>query len=287
MNRFSKIMFFFVVLSLMLSCAHSKNSGPDPVLLDASVPFASKFIRVAGGAFMMGSPESEAGRSSNEGPQHRVTLKAFFISQCEVTQQEYQELMGINPSNNKGSHLPVEQVTWYDAIEYCNIRSVSEGYTPAYTRAGNTVTWNRNANGYRLPTEAEWEFACRAGTTAPFFSRNSISTDQANYNGNFPYDDDTKGSYLGKTWSVTMGEPNLLGLYNMSGNVAEWCWDRSGSYSGWAETDPPGSTTGVNRVARGGSWVDRAQDLRSAARRDYSPMTRNADLGFRVVRPAS
>ncbi|GBU28681.1 hypothetical protein R84B8_02241 [Treponema sp. R8-4-B8] len=149
----------------------------------ASIPAGMVFIQ--GGTFTMGSPTNEPGRSSYE-VQHQVTVSSFYMGKYEVTQKEYKEIMGTNPSNFKGDNLPVEQVSWYDAIEYCNKRSQKEGLTPAYTRNGYNVTWNKNANGYRLPTEAEWEYACRAGTTTPFSTGNNVTTSQANYDGNYP-----------------------------------------------------------------------------------------------------
>jgi formylglycine-generating enzyme required for sulfatase activity len=124
-------------------------------------------VRVEGGTFIMGSPASEAGRNSNETP-HQVRVGSFYMGRTEVTQQEWAEVMGSNPSNFKGDRLPVENISWYDVIEYCNRRSLREGLTPAYTQNGDQVIWDRDANGYRLPTEAEWEYACRAGTMTPY-----------------------------------------------------------------------------------------------------------------------
>jgi formylglycine-generating enzyme required for sulfatase activity len=261
----------------------------------------ANFVRIAGGTFTMGSPASEASRGSNE-TQHSVTIsKPFYISKYEVTQKEWVALMGSNPSYFKGDNLPVEQVSWYDVIEYCNKLSVKEGLTPAYTidktrsdgnnRNGNdnvkwVVTWNRNANGYRLPTEAEWELACRAGTTTPFYTGNNITTNHANYNGNNPYNGNAKGVYRVKTWAVGSGTPNPWGLYDMSGNVYEWCWDWYGEYSSGTQTDPLGVSSGSYRVSRGVSWGDDGQYLRSAYRNGYTPSARSNDLGFRLLRPS-
>ncbi|MDR2096366.1 MAG: SUMF1/EgtB/PvdO family nonheme iron enzyme [Treponema sp.] len=244
------------------------------------------FVRIAGGTFMMGSPASEAERlHDREGPQHSVTVSGFYISKYEVTQKEWTEVMGSNPSNFKGDNLPVENVSWYDAIEYCNRRSVKEGFTPAYTRSGDNVTWNRGANGYRLPTEAEWEYACRAGTTGPFSTGSNITTSQANYDGRYPYNGNAKGIYRGKTWNVGSGSANAWGLYDMHGNVWEWCWDWYGSYSGYAQTDPVGASSGSNRLNRGGSWINTARNARSAYRSNNTPSSRSLNLGFRLVRP--
>jgi len=201
-----------------------------------------------------------------------------------VTQKEYQEVMGTNPSNFKGDNLPVEQVSWYDAVNYCNRLSQKEGLTPAYTINGENVTWNYNASGYRLPTEAEWEYACRAGTTTPFSTGNNITTSQANYDGNYPYNNNAKGTYREKTTAVGSFSPNPWGLYDMHGNVWEWCWDWYGDYPNNAQPDYRGASSGSYRVIRGGGWDSDAQLLRSASRSYGTPSSRDGDVGFRLVR---
>jgi formylglycine-generating enzyme required for sulfatase activity len=256
-------------------------------------------VKIPGGTFTMGSPASEADREDDE-VQHTVRVAGFFLGKYEVTQKEYRALMGTNPSVFKGDNLPVENVSWYDAIEYCNARSRKEGLTPAYTIDKTQadpnnqndydelkwrVTWNRQANGYRLPTEAEWEYACRAGTTTPFSTGNNITTDQANYEGNYPYNGNAKGVYREKTTAVGSFAANAWGLYDMHGNVYEWCWDWYGDYSAGAQTDPTGAASGPDRVKHGGSWSDGAQYLRSADRHSGAPSYRSDYLGFRLVCP--
>ena len=144
------------------------------------------FLLITGGTFDMGSPDSEAWRSADE-TQHSVTVSDFYMSAYEVTQQEYEAVMGENPSNFSGENLPVESISWLDAVAYCNTHSEQEGLTPAYTIDGTSVSWDRSANGYRLPTEAEWEYACRAGTATPFNTEASISAEESNYWGDYPY----------------------------------------------------------------------------------------------------
>ncbi|MDR3343665.1 MAG: SUMF1/EgtB/PvdO family nonheme iron enzyme [Treponema sp.] len=254
-------------------------------------PIPEGFVRIQGGTFMMGSAASEAGRNDDdEGPQHRVTVGSFYMGKHEVTQREYAALMGTNPSRFKGDNLPVERVSWYDAVEYCNARSRTEGLTLGYTISGSgnnrMVTWNRNANGYRLPTEAEWEYACRAGTTTPFSTGSTITTNQANYNGNYPYNGNVKGTYREKMTAVDSFAANAWGLYDMHGNVWEWCWDWYGNYGGGAQTDPMGASSGSYRVVRGGSWNANGRYLRSAYRNYHTPSNRSHTLGFRLLCPS-
>jgi formylglycine-generating enzyme required for sulfatase activity len=232
----------------------------------------SVMVLINGGTFTMGSPANEPERESNE-IQHQVTVSSFYMGKYEVTQAEYRAVMGTNPSEFKGDNLPVENVTWYEAVEYCNRLSRQEGRTPAYTINGENVTWNFNANGYRLPTEAEWEYACRAGTTTPFNTGNNITTSQANYD----------GTYSGKT-AVGSFAPNPWGLYDMHGNVWEWCWDYWYDYSSVAQTNPRGASSGTGGVLRGGSWYNSAQLVRSAFRNYSDPAYRNFGIGFRLAR---
>jgi formylglycine-generating enzyme required for sulfatase activity len=260
-----------------------QESGKSPVvtvLTAAAVPVnptpnvPSDMVRINGGSFMMGSPASEAGRQSNE-VQHQVTVSGFYLGKYEVTQKEYQAVMGTNPSNRKGDNLPVERVTWYDAVNYCNARSRNEGLTPAYTVSGENVTWDRSTNGYRLPTEAEWEYACRAGTTTPYSSGSSVDG-AAWYRSN-------SGS---ATHPVGTKQANAWGIYDMHGNVYEWCWDWYGDYSSGAQTDPMGASSGTTRVIRSMSWNDPGQYLRSAYRDYFSPSASYYTLGFRLLRPS-
>jgi formylglycine-generating enzyme required for sulfatase activity len=244
------------------------------------------FVRIEAGSFMMGSPETEAERNDDEF-QRYVTIDApFYLSQYEVTQREWLEVMGNNPSLFKGDTLPVENVSWYDAIDYCNKRSEREGLTAAYTIAqrsdGNgtdgrgEVTWNQSADGYRLPTEAEWEYACRAGTVTPYHTGDTITPSHANYT------DSALEAFPDRTWPVGSAAPNLWGLYDMSGNVSEWCWD---SYAASLPDDVPIAASVTDRVHRGGSWFAYSPRLRAASRGHTAPYRRATDTGFRVILP--
>jgi len=248
----------------------------------------ANMVLIKGGTFTMGSPANEPGHDNWEGPQRQVTVNSFYMGKYEVTQKEYLEIMGRNFSDVKGDNLPVDS-DWYNAVEYCNKRSQKEGLTPAYTINKTqedpnnkcevdgdkwTVTWNRNANGYRLPTEAEWEYACRAGTTTAFNTGANISDNTGWYDKN-----SNKGRY-----PVGQKPANAWGLYDMHGNADEYCWDWDGRYPDGAQTNPSGPSSGEWRVVRGGSWYGGAS--RSAARASEMQSTGHIDIGFRVVRNA-
>jgi len=276
----------------------SRNTGTNPANSEnASIEVPENFVRIKGGTFEMGSPDTEAWRSDDE-TQHTVTVGDFYMSIYELTQAEYREITGENPSNFSGDELPVENISWLDAVRYCNARSKKENLTPAYTIDGQSVIWDRSANGYRMPTEAEWEYACRAGTTTPFNTENSISAEEANYYGHYPYEIEdnyfsqgnltTKpGKYRQATVAVNSFSPNKWGLYNMHGNVGEWVWDYYGAYSAKSQTDPSGAESGTLRVYRGGGWNDFAKNIRSAYRATLEQSKSSFNIGIRLVRNAS
>lgn len=274
--------------------ASSQSADGSETVADQDVP--EGFVLIEGGSFQMGSPDSEPWRSEDE-TQHSVTVSDFYISPYELTQADFQMVTDGNPSSFSGENLPVENISWLDAIFYCNARSELEGLTPAYTVDGQNVTWNREANGYRLPTEAEWEYACRAGTTTPFNTENSPSADEVNYYGHYPYEiegnyfsqgdlDTQPGQYRETTVEVGSFAPNAYGLYDMHGNVSEWVWDYYGSYSTEEQTDPTGPETGSLRVYRGGGWNDFAKNMRSAYRATLEQDHGSFNIGIRLVRNA-
>ncbi|GIF65922.1 hypothetical protein Ais01nite_39570 [Asanoa ishikariensis] len=189
-----------------------------------------------------------------------VAVEAFHLGAFPVTQAEYAAVTGDRPSAATGDRLPVETVSWLDAVRYCNLRSVAEDLTPAYAIAGEDVDWDRSADGYRLPTEAEWEHACRAGTTGP---RYGPLDEIAWYRGN-------SGERIHEVGSR---EPNAWGLHDMLGNVWDWCWDIYDA-----------EVYGTYRVLRGGGWCDEHWSCRASVRRRSHPTFRVEDLGFRVAR---
>ena len=214
---------------------------------------------------MMGSPKEEKLRNDNE-IQHKVTLtKGFYIDVYTVTQEQWKEVMGNNPSFFKGEkNLPVEMVSWDDCQAF--IKKLRE----------------KDKKVYRLPSEAEWEFACRAGTKTPFHFGETISTDQANYNGNFTYGDGKKGVDRKKTTLVGSFPANAWGLHDMHGNLWQWCQDWYGEYPQKDVVDPQGPEKGEGRVLRGGSWGDHPEHCRSAFRGGNGPGNRFGDFGFRL-----
>lgn len=241
---------------------------------------ASDFVRVEGGTFMMGTPGG--GPSGVEAPVRSVTVSSFYMSRLLVTQREWREVMGTNPSHFAGDNRPVESVSWFDAVEFANARSLLAGLTPAYTINGTgtnrTVTWNREANGYRLPTEAEWEFAARGGRD--FFLWDLVFSG-SNTAGYVAWYD--RNSWRG-TREVGTRSSNDLWIYDMSGNVGEWVWDWKGLYPSAAQTNPTGAPSGAFRVIRGGGWGDTPESIRPTARNGGNPSNWSNAIGFRLVR---
>jgi len=249
------------------------------------------FMYIPPGTFMMGSPEDEPGRESREGPQHQVTLtQGFYMSRYEVTEQWWHLVMGGTPGNYQ---LPEYPVSWDMAVQFCNELSLQEGLTPAYTIHGpaGDVTWHKDADGFRLPTEAEWEYACRAGSTTAF--ANGPLTGSVHCS---PVCDnlDAMGWYCGnRTYvegpaMVGQKQANEWGLYDMHGNVWEWVWCGLRDYTEGAVVDPVYDVEpGAYRVFRGGLWCYYAEYCRSAKRSSsYPGSTYITGLGFRPVRSA-
>ncbi len=231
-------------------------------------------VYVEGGTFQMGSKDGY----NDEKPVHGVTVSSFYIGKYEVTQKQWMDVMGSNPSYFKGDNLPVEQVSWYDVIEFCTKLSEKEGLTPCYTGSGDNVTMNIHANGYRLPTEAEWEFAARGGKKSQAYKYSGSNT-----LGDVGWYNDNSGM---KTHDVGSKRANELGIRDMSGNVWEWCWDWFGNYSSDVQTNPTGPGSGSYRVRRGGSWSYIADYCEVAYRSHYAPSDSSGGIGFRVYRTA-
>jgi formylglycine-generating enzyme required for sulfatase activity/tRNA A-37 threonylcarbamoyl transferase component Bud32 len=245
----------------------AQPKGPRPgevttFALGSGVPV--KFTWCPAGTFLMGSPSTEEGRCDNE-TQHRVTLtRGYWLGIYQVTQAQWQAVMGSNPSRFKGKTLPVQGVSWNDCQEF--VKKLGE----------------KTGKRFRLPTEAEWEHACRAGTTTPFHFGETISTDQVNYDGG-DTSGGSEGVSRGKTTPVGSFPANAWGLYDMHGNVWDWCHDWYGAYLSEDINDPKSTDNGVARVLRGGSWYDSPRLCRSAYRGWHVPDRRYDNLGCRVV----
>jgi formylglycine-generating enzyme required for sulfatase activity len=228
------------------------------------------------GSFTMGSPHEEEDRGDDEIP-HEITLtRGFWLADTACTQIVWKAVTGENPSNFKNDEdsiqeLPVETVSFDDVQAFL---------TQLNERIGKEATFS-------LPTEAQWEYACRAGTNTPFSFGKSISTDQANFNGDYPYADSAKGEHRQRTVAVKSLPCNSWGLYQMHGNVWEWCSDWYAEYSQDRFADPQGPDSGSSRVIRGGSWIRHASHVRSACRRRRDPGNRSSNLGFRLLSSAS
>ena len=303
MKKFLSLLLALLFVCSLVACSQNENKddltipNEDNALEVTNMKIPENFVLIKGGTFQMGSPESETWRSADE-TQHSVTLSDFYMSKYELTQKEYEEITGNNPSNFSGEDLPVENISWLDAVAFCNARSEKEELTPAYTIDDQIVSWDRSANGYRLPTEAEWEYACRAGTTTPFYMENSPSAEEANYYGHYPYEIEDNyfsqgnlqvqpGEYRQTTVAVGSFSESPYGLYDMHGNVSEWVWDYYGEYPTDGQTDPAGPTTGTLRVYRGGGWNDFAKNMRSAYRATLEQNKGSFNIGIRLVRNAT
>ncbi|MBD2080621.1 SUMF1/EgtB/PvdO family nonheme iron enzyme [Leptolyngbya sp. FACHB-17] len=246
-----------------------------------------EMVAIPGGTFMMGSPASELERSNEEGPQHTVTIQPFYMGKFAVTQAQWSAIAALpkvdrdlsaDPSSfkGKGNNRPVERISWFEAVEFCErLNRFVEGRNS-----------HKTGTSYRLPSEAQWEYACRAGTTTPFHVGKTITTDLANYDGNYTYGSGKEGEYRRETTDVGSFPPNAFGLYDMHGNVREWCADYGHNSYDRAPVDGTVWSEGgaeESRLLRGGSWSSNPRICRSAARFFIDPATRYFNFGFRVV----
>jgi uncharacterized protein (TIGR02996 family) len=264
------------------------TQGVRPVVAEVVNSIGMRLALLPPGRFRMGSPSSEKGHLSNEGPSHEVEItRAFYLGVFPVTQRQYKKVMGSNPSHFSAtgpgrdsvvgqdtSAFPVERVSWDDAIAFVERLSA----LPAEKKSGRK---------YSLPTEAEWEYACRGGSasSSAFAFGNQLSSREANFNGYYPYGDAEKGPLLGHSCQGGRYPPNAFGLYDMHGNVWEWChdWFAQDYYANSPREDPPGPSEGADRIFRGGGWNFHGQDCRSAHRYRHTPAIQNYSLGFRVA----
>jgi formylglycine-generating enzyme len=259
--------------------SNSAALGPRFYRVLISVPTNMMWVRA--GTYVMGSPTNEPDRDTDE-TQHTVTLtNGFYVSRYLVTQGAYLAIMNTNPSYFASNQLawPVETVSWFDASNYC------AQLTQQAQSAGQIFSnWS-----YRLPTEAEWEYACRAGTITPFYYGTNLLSGMANFDGEYPYmggvgtTNNPNGIFLNQTTTVGSYQPNSLGLYDMAGNLREWCLDWYGAYPTNSVSNPQGTNNGTERVFRGGAFNSQGDECRSARRDSYYPTSRFNTIGFRVV----
>jgi formylglycine-generating enzyme required for sulfatase activity len=240
--------------------AAAPQTSKEPAAGNAAPDYRETVAWIKGGKFAMGSKATEG--EIDESPPHNLTIHSFYLDKFEVTKQDYERVMGANPSTVKGcDHCPVDNVSWLDADQYCS------------------------KVGKRLPTEAEWEYACRAGTTTQFSYGNTLSSEQANFNGRFPFGGVPEGPSHDRAVPVGTYHSNTWGLYDMHGNVAEWCYDwyDQAYYGNSADVDPLGPKDGKLKVVRGGAFNQKAASLRSARRAGYNPSMRLSNIGFRCA----
>ena len=276
----TKILFSVVVMVLVFSSVivYSETKAGNTVLESRTISIDSSneitLVSIPSGSYEMGDHDGE----DDEKPVHTVTLDAFEMSTTEITQSHYEALTGKNPSHFAGDgRLPVERVTWYDAAKFCNMLSEKEGLPACY----NEETWKCDFTkaGFRLPTEAEWEYACRAGTSTEYYTgdtENDLA--RAGWYG------DDEGNSDERPHPVAQKEPNAWGLYDMHGNVWEWTNDFFGSYNSEPAHNPKGRESGSYSVMRGGSWLNRANYCRSYFRINDRPGRTGYFTGFRIVR---
>ncbi len=270
----------FILIVTLFTLLWLTGCAMAPKPAAAPVPAPETEIRideafVEGGTFRMG--DAWEGENPDGKIVHSVTLSGFYLGTHEVTQALYRRVMGNNPSAAQGDDLPVESVTWYEAVEFCNRVSDALGLQKVYTVSGTEVRADFTRNGYRLPTESEWEYAARSrGRDDRQWSGTNKESGIEEYA--WYYWDDPAPHPAG------MKKPNELGLYDMTGNVEEWCWDWYGPYTKAGKTDPKGPASGKYRVARGGAWNWDADYSRTARRDGFTPDKRYEVLGFRVAR---
>ncbi len=276
----------------------SDLSNPATVELPEGTPVPDGFVYVPSGEFTIGSPADEPGRDDDEILYSPTLSRGLFVGQYEVTQIEYATHMGGYPGYFAGADNPVEQVDWFEAVAFCNARSNAEGLTPAYDIAGDEVSWDQDADGYRLLTEAEWEIACRARTEDPFYTGEigvlgcvfdyALSLAGVYCNTDVDGDDGVYSDADGPDGPAAVGgrQANDWGLKDMHGNVYEWCWDWYRNRPCCTSVDPVGPAAGTSRVIRGGCWTSPVESCRSAARSYLAPTSSNFAVGFRIARQA-
>ena len=264
--------YIYEIINLNLKKGNNKKEVVKESMVERFID--RNFIKVKGGIYKMGTNYGE----SNESPQHKVRLESFHILKHEITQKLYKKIMGENPSKFIGNKRPVENISWYDAIKFCNKLSEKYKLNPVYKIYGDDVTCNWDNNGFRLPTEAEWEYAARGANRSNNYKYSGSNT---------PYEVAWyKENANGRTHDVETKAPNEIGAYDMSGNVYEWCWDWADDeyYKVSKYSNPKGPKDGEYKIFRGGCYANKKVDIRNANRRYYYPSYHKEVVGFRIVK---
>jgi formylglycine-generating enzyme required for sulfatase activity len=239
---------------------------PERKTLDLGEGVTLELVLIPGGIFTMGAPATEKGALADERPHEVEISRPFYLAVTETTQEQYKAVTGKNPSQFTGDlKRPVEMVSWDDAVTFCDKVGLAQRVRVS------------------LPTEAQWEYACRAGTTTPFHFGDSLTAKQANFNGELPYGSDEKGPSLKRTEKVASYPANAFGLHDMHGNVREWCRDAYQKDTTTLDRKDPVTELGSGRVVRGGSWVGDARFCRSSFRNEFAADRRNPLIGFRIA----
>lgn len=264
-STFCLILIFFIISILLwlVGCMKNKETVSEVKL---------EMVLIEGGTFEMGGNQE----GTMDKPVHKVDVSSFYMSKYEVTNKEYKKYKPSHSGYWSNDDYPVETVSWYDAVDYCNWRSVKEGFEKCYSGGGYSTVLDISKNGYRLPTEAEWEYACRAGTTTKYYWGDDMD-------GNYCWH---KSNSWNKIHPIGQKKPNGFDLYDMSGNVSEWCWDWCDYYEEKSVNNPVGPSTGTTRVFRGGSWFCSLISCESEVRSSTFPTETDDYIGFRVVRSA-
>ncbi len=281
MPALHKLLFAFALVALV-ACSDDDSGTNPPDNNEPEIKVGIEMVRIEPGTYTRGDDVDDKAQ-----PKHLVTItRAFWIGKYEVLGEEYNKVMGASKFVFESVRHPLDSINWYDAVKFCNKLSEYEGLSPVYTIDGENVSWNQNAEGYRLPTEAEWEMACRAGTSTSL------------YNGEMPRIDFSPQSHplldeiawygepTGKAHQVGLKEPNEFGLYDMIGNEAEWCWDWTSSYSADSQVDPIGPATGRKKIVKGGAFSAVPNIARCGTRYFLNPIGASNGTSLRVARNA-